>query len=878
MRRLLKIFFILTLFSQFPLIVSAQAYVDKKITIVARNNTLKEVFTKISSQSGVYFSYSTKNVDDKSRITLIARKQPVEEIVKQICIEKKLKYVIVEKQIILKPKKNVVTDKNPVIPTTQNIKKYTVSGFVKDSASKEVLIGAIVNLNKQKIAISTNAYGFFSFSLPKGYYSMQFSFIGYKKKTVNFNITNSNLNFPVMLNLRTHELKIITVNEEDNVSLLYSSPLKKFKINQNNFSAKSFLGGESDAIKNLSSVPGVSIFGEGSVIFNVRGGNKGQNAVLIDDAPVYNPSHLLGFFSTIAPEAINSMNIYKSNFPISMGQRLSSFVDIRTKEGNMSKLGFGGNFSPILSTFTLDGPIKKDKISFYTTFRKSNINYLFNKNTDNLDILFYDFHFKINYKPSRKDRLFFSIYRGYDNIKFQNSAIRWRNNTMTFRWNHLFSDKLFSNTTMYSSLYRYFFYYSIENNIFWSSDIANISLKQDYTYYKSSRNKIYFGFETKLNSFNPGNLTYGNYYLQKVFAGNVWSNSLYFGGEFKPNYKLSLNYGIQFANWNNFGPTQVYSFNSEHRIKDTLSFGNEIYNTYNRFSPKISLHWLINSSSTISFAYDHNVQFLNHLSNSISPFTTINFWIPANIFIEPQTANQFTIGFFKKFPQIDISLELYAKKMNNQIDYSNQPNLFLNSFFESQLRFGETYSAGIEMSIKKQKGDFKFIISYSFSRTIRKTPDVNFNNPYSALWDKPHNFYSNFSYNFSDRFSVNTSFIYFSGNKFSSPTGYYNYMNYSVPIYEQKNNDKLPDYHRMDLAFKWKLNKMPDNRYVHFFMFSIYNVYSHQNIIGINFNKIKIQTNSFVVPSNYVSENELVPTSMYLLGFVPSISYKFNFR
>ncbi|MEA3451945.1 MAG: TonB-dependent receptor, partial [Bacteroidota bacterium] len=571
------------------------------------------------------------------------------------------------------------------------------------------------------------------------------------------------MNFPIFLKLREHELKIITVNELDNVSLLRSNPLKKYRINKNDFSAKSFLAGESDVIKSLASVPGVSLYGEGSVMFNLRGGDKGQNAILIDDAPVYNPSHLLGFFSTIAPEAINSMTIYKSNFPISQGGRLSSYVDIRTKDGDMSKLGFGGIFSPVLCTFTLDGPIKKDKCSFYTTFRKSNINYLFPEN--NLDILFYDFHFKINYKPSRKNRFFFAIYRGFDNIQFQNSAIRWRNNTMTFRWNHLFSDKLFSNTTVYSSLYQYFFYYSLQDNVFWNSDISNFSIKQDYTYYKNSFHKLYIGFETKIHSFNPGNLTLGNYYLHKVYAGNVWSNNVYFGGEYKPSDKISVNYGLRFTNWNNYGPTKVYSFDSEHRIKDTLNFGTSIFNSYNKFSPRISLHYLINSTSTISLAYDQNVQFLHYLTNSISPFTTIDFWIPANMFIEPQTANQLTLGFLKKFTEIDFSIELFAKKMNNQVDYANQPNLFLNPFFESQLRFGKSYSAGIEVSLQKQKGDFKFTISYAYSRTIRTTPDVNFNNPYSAIWDKPHNLYFNLSYNFSDRFSINTSFVYLSGNR-----------------------------------------------------------------------------------------------------------------
>lgn len=872
-----KILFLLLIFCFFHTNIFAQQYLTKKITIVAKKQTLKQVLSSISGQSEIYFSYSSEEVNDQSKITLIARKQTVENIVKNICQEMDLRYAVVEKQIVLKPLPNL-QKQNPVIIKDSKVETYTVSGFVKDSLSKEVLIGATIYVNGTKIFSSANSYGFYSISLPKGEYSLQFSFVGYQKKQQTINLTENNENLSVDLKIDEQELKIITINNEDNVNLFRSNPLKNFKISSNEISAKPLLGGGSDAIKSLQSVPGFSLFGEGSVMFNVRGGDKGQNEIIVDEAPVYNPSHILGFFSAIAPEAINSMSIYKSNFPVQHGSRLSSLVDIQIKDGNMQKMGFSGEISPILSTYSFDGPIKKDKLSFYTTLRKSNINYLFKKNPSDFNINFYDFHFKINFKPSRNNRYFFSAYTGYDNIQINNAAIRWQNNTMIFRWNHLFSDKLFSNTIIYSSLYRYFFYYSLTNNVFWSSDILNFSAKQDYTFYKSSKNKLFFGFETKLHSFNPGNLTFGQFYMNKVFSSNVWANNLYFGGEYKLNDKLAINYGLRYSNWNNFGPTKVYTFDNAHRLDDTLFFGYNIFNTYNRFVPRISFIWLLNNSTSLSFAYDHNVQFLHYLSNSISPFTTIDFWMPSDLYLKPQSSNQITVGFFSKMPQINFSVEIYAKKMNNQVDYSNQPDLFLNPYFESQLRLGQSYGAGLEVSLVKSKGDFKFIISYSYSKITRITPDVNSNQPYPALWDKPNNLYTNFSYDFSDRFSINMSFVYVSGNRFSSPTAYYYYMNYSVPVYEQKNNDKLPDYHRMDLALKWRLNKKSENRYVHFFTFSIYNLYGHKNIIGINFNKIETENGNFVVPSNYISENELVSTSMTLLGFIPSISYEFKFR
>ncbi len=872
-----KTIFSFIIFLFLTTIAFSQSYTTKKISIVERKKPLKEILSAISSKSGAFFSYSTKEINDNTKITVIARRQTVEQIIKNICQELGLRYSILEKQIILKPIDNKsITAKKTL--TKQKQQTYTISGFVRDSSSKEALIGATIYVINKKIAVSTNAYGFYSISVPKGEYFLQFSYIGFEKKNIKLDVNNKNLNFSVNLKMRIHELKIITINDEDNVSLLRSNPLRKYKINNKNITSKPLLGGAYDAIKNLQSVPGVSLFGEGSVMFNVRGGGKGQNAIIIDEAPIYNPSHLLGFFSAIAPEAINSMSIYKSSFPVQYGGRLSSLIEIQTKDGNMHKIGFNGILSPILSTFTLEGPIKKNKLSFYSTLRKSNLNYLFKKKTTDFNIDFYDFHFKINFKPSRKNRYFLSFYNGSDNIQLRNSAIRWQNSTMTLRWNHLFSDKLFSNTTIYSSFYKYLFYYSVPKNIFWTSDIANMSMKQDYTFYKNIKNKFYFGFKIKIHSFNPGNITFEKKYLHKVYSSNVLSNILYFGGEYKPNDKLSINYGLRFTNWNNFGPTKVYSFDNEYKINDTLYFGKNIFNTYNRFSPRLSIIYLLNNNTSISFAYDHNVQFLHYLSNSISPFTTIDFWVPADLFLKPQTANQFTLGFFKKLPQINFSAEVYTKKMNNQVDYSNQPDLFLNPYFESQLRQGKSYSAGIEISVRKQKGNFKFIISYAYTRTIRITPGVNFNKPYPAIWDKPNNLYANISYEFSDRFSANMSFVFVSGNRFSSPTGYYYYMNYSVPVYEQKNNDKLPDYNRLDLALRWRLNKKTENKFVHFITLSIYNLYARKNVIGINFDKIETQNGNFVVPSNYITENQLVPTAMSLLGFIPSISYQFKFR
>ncbi len=726
-------------------------------------------------------------------------------------------------------------------------------------------------------AVSTNSYGFYSISIPKGQYIVECNFLGYEKQVFDVNLSK-NIDISAFLKMNIQELKIVMVTNTDNLDLTKNNPLKNNLLSSFDLSKKPLLGGDNDVIKSLQSIAGTNLYGEGSVIFNVRGGDKGQNAIFIDEAPIYNPSHLLGFFSSVAPDAINSIGIYKNAFPVQYTGRLSSLISIHTKNGNMNNWGFSGNISPLLSTLTLDGPLRKEKSSVLFSVRKSHINYLFKKSVPKLALDFYDVHFKYNFKFDRENRFYIAFYNGYDNIQFQNSALRWKNSTFTLRWNHLFSDKIFSNTTIYASSYKYFLNYSLSDNIYWISAIKNLSVKNDITYYKSDKSTFLFGFESSFRNFNPGNLNYGEYFLYIVQAGSVFDNSIYLGQEYRPTQNLMIKYGLRWLNWKNLGPTTVYSYDENYNLTDTNYVKFNFFNKYNRIEHSESVIWSINKKISLLVSYNHNVQFLHYLSNSISPFTTLDVWMPSNNNLKPQSVNQFVVGLYSKLTEYEFSVEFYFKKSNQQLDFSNQPNTFLNPLIESELRFGTITSYGSEFSFKKSKGDFKFVINYTYSRAIRYTENINFNNPYPAVWDKPHNLYCDFSYSFSDRTSIYATFVYFSGNRFSSPTGYYYFQNITIPIYEQKNNDKLPDYHRLDFAFKWRLNKKNENKFTHFLTFSIYNFYAHKNIIAVNFNKIETNDGTIVVPANFVAEHEILPTSLSLLGFVPSVSYQFNFR
>ncbi|MCF6183345.1 MAG: TonB-dependent receptor, partial [Bacteroidales bacterium] len=792
---------------------------QKKISIVAKNKTLKSVLDEIHTKAGVNFSYNNEDIDENNKVTLIGRKKTVENILSLLFSDLNIKYVIVEKQIVLK-KQYYVSSSDINLPEKK--KYFVISGYLKDSLTNEVLIGAGVSVKSSFLGAMTNAYGFYSLRLPAGQYILIFSSLGYKNKTLAVNL-NSDIQISELLKYEETELDIVVINEDEKKDVFEKNSLKKIDLNQRMINSVKGITGEADVVKSINNLPGINSFGDGSVLFYVRGGDKDQNLVLIDEAPVYNPSHLFGFFSALAPDAINDIKVYKNNFPVKYGGRLSSLTDIKTKDGNMNKLGFSVVINPLTGSYTIDGPIKKKRSSFLVTLRDSHLNWIWKRNLPDLNVNFYDFHLKFNQIINPKNRIYFSMFTGSDILLYgKNTGIvaglSWKNKALSFRWNHLFSDKLFSNTTLHTSKYDYYLYYGKDNIKYWTSYIGDISLKTDFSYYPKPGNKIFFGYNINNYVFNPGNLD-ADYFSRSVYAGDVSEIVLYTGNDISLNEKVNLSYGIRYILWNNIGPTVSFSFDKKYQMTDTIYYDKGIYHTYKGFEPQISFTYSLSKSLLTTIAFDRRVQFLHLLSNSVSPFTTMDVWMPSTPNIKPEKSKQYVFGLTKKTKEFDISLQTYYKTIFDYIEYNEHANMLLNPLIEGEVRFSEAKAYGVEFSFEKKKGNFNFLLSYTYSRILIKGNKTSNTESYPAAYDKPHKLNFNLIYKTQTRWTFNLNWVYSSGLRFSSPTGFYNFNGYTVPIYTNKNNDCLPAYHRLDISADLRLNKNKNARFRHDLLF-----------------------------------------------------------
>ncbi len=850
---------------------------SKKITIVAKNQKLSSVLTELSTKGNLIFTYSSQQINVTQNVTLVARNKPISEILMMLFPKISVEYIVVEKQIVLKPKETEQPVNETIKPDPKPENVATLSGFVKDNKTGEVLIGANVYLANSLKGTTTNAYGFYSLSVPFGTYDVTYSYLGYNVETEHIELTK-NIQISKQLSPNQIDFEMIVVTQDENSH----NALPNNKLSSKIISNNKGLGGEANLNKSLQLFSGVNAFGDGSVYFFTRGGNKDQNMIFIDEAPIYNPSHLFGFFSAVSPDAINDLKFYKSEFPISYSGRLSSVTDIKIKDGHATKIGFSANFSPFTSSYAIDGPLKKEAVTFLVNLRKSHVNYIFQKMSKKSDVKFYDFHTKLNFKLNTRNKLYFSIFNGSD--FFTNNtqsniygAIAWRNFASTLRWNHLFSDKLFSNLTVFTSAYNYFLYTSVQEDRYWNSRISNLNFKYDLTFFKSPESTTKFGANFNIYGFNPGNLNLE--YFSKIISPSKASELIiYFGNEFKSDDKLLLNYGIRAVLWNNRGPNVSYIFDENYNKIGITYTESGIIKSYLNLEPQFNLSVFPRKTVIFKISYNHNVQNIHQLSNSSSPFTNLDVWMPSSPNIKPQKLDLFSMSFHKKFYELTFSAEGFYKYFRNQIEYENHASMLLNPYIEGDLRFGTTQAAGLELSVSKQKGDLTTFLSYSYSRVYRKTKDFNSDKFYPATFDRPHALNANMMYQVSKRLNLTANWTFSSGMRFSSPTAFYSYLGYTIPFYKSVNNDKLPDYHRLDISATLKLNKNETAKFQHELIFSVYNLYGRRNVISVNFNKIETSDNQYVVPTNYLYEHTITPTSIAVSGFVPAIAYSLTFR
>jgi hypothetical protein len=770
--------------------------------------------------------------------------------------------------------------------------KFTLSGTLMDASTNETLIGVNIMVPALKIGVTTNEYGFYSIKLPEGTHTLEISSIGFQ--TVEETITvsqNSKRNFNLYSNETVLKEVVISNNStksdikrpEMSVNRLSISAIKKMPV----------VLGEVDIIKSLLLLPGVTNAGEGASGFNVRGGGADQNLILLDEAVIFNSSHVFGFFSVFNPDAIKDLKLYKGGIPARYGGRAASVLDIYQKDGSSKGFQVNGGIGLISSRVLIEGPIVKDKGSFLIGGRSSYAHLFLKLSEEQKDnaAYFYDLNTKLSYKLNANNSLYLSGYFGRDVFSLNESFTNiYGNSTLNLRWNHLFSDKLFSNLSLIYSDY----YYGLDLNFIgfkWDSGIKNYNIKYDFKDFISDSFKLNYGVNTIYYEFNPGtirpiddNSGINFAQLDKKFA---FEPAFYISADHELSDKIAVTYGLRYSMFYRLGQSNanIYEnnnpvlFNSDLQIYEkaipigTKSYGkNESLKSYNNLEPRFSIAYQLNENQSVKTSYNRMVQYLQLVSNTSSP-TPLDIWTPSDEFIKPQIADQVAVGYFKNFLDGDYSLEVetYYKIVKNRLDYIDGANLIANEAIEQVILNGELQSYGLELMFKKNEGRLNGWISYTLAKSQQRTPgrtaaETGINNGawYNSVFDKLHNIAVTSAYNLNEKWSFGANFAFQTGQPVTYPNGQYQYLGITVPSYGLRNENRLPSYHHLDIAATLTPTKNKNRNWKGEWVFSIYNLYNRKNAAAINFRQ-----------NADTGNNEAIKTSIF--GMVPAVSYNFKF-
>jgi hypothetical protein len=770
--------------------------------------------------------------------------------------------------------------------------KITLSGTVYDDLNNETLIGVSVYFPELKSGTITNEYGFYSITIPKGNYQLQLSYLGYNtlletlelsvKVTKNFKLKEAteSLN-EIVIESNIEKLNIKT--PQMSVNNLTSSTIKQIPV----------VLGEADIIKSLILLPGVTSAGEGASGFNVRGGAADQNLILLDEAIVFNSSHLFGFFSVFNPDVIKNVKLYKGGIPAKYGGRLSSVLDIYQKEGNSKEFNVTGGVGLVSSRLLIEGPLEKEKSSFLIGGRSSYAHLFLPLFGNDNTAYFYDLNTKINYRFNDENSVFLSAYFGKDVFGISDNFVNnYGNTVVNLRWNHLFTDKLFSNLSL---IYSDYFYGLILDFVGfeWDSGITNYNLKYDFNHYVSEKVKLNYGINTIYIKFNPGkiipNREDSGIVAEKLIDKYANEFAAYIDLEHKISDAFRLQYGLRYSNFTRLGQDALNTYANDEAVIYNEEFKkyesaeatgidnfkrSDVISSFNNFEPRISLSYTLDTNTSVKASYNRMVQYLHLLSNTASP-TPLDIWAPSGKYIKPQLLDQYAVGYFKQFKdgKYTIESEVFYKDIQNRIDYINGANLVANNEIETIILNGKARAYGLEILLKKNEGDFQGWIAYTLSRSEQLTagrtanePGINNGEWYSTPFDKTHDFSVNASYQFNKKWKFNSNFVFQTGQPANYPVAQYEVQGLNVPVYDdnRRNADRLPAYHRFDVSATLTPEKNKDRRWQGEWVFGIYNLYGRQNAASLAFRQ-----------NQETSRNEAVQTSIF--GVVPSVTYNFKF-
>jgi len=750
-------------------------------------------------------------------------------------------------------------------------KKLSISGHVTDATTGEELIGATIYIEEIKSGAVTNNYGFYSLSLMPNKYNIRYSYLGYATFKKEVNLTKS-LRINVELNPAETALEEVIVKGDADNANVKSTNMGVVKMNMKEIDKIPVLFGEQDVLKTLTLMPGISSGGEGKGGFFVRGGNTDQNLILLDEAPVYNASHLFGFFSVFNSDALKDMKLYKEGIPAEYGGRLSSVVDVYMNDGNSKKYTISGGLGLISSRLTVEGPIVKDKGSFIVSGRRTYAD-LFLKLTkkeykDN-KLYFYDFNAKANYQIGKKDRVFLSGYFGRDKLGTSVFGFSWGNATGTLRWNHIFNDKLFSNTSAIYSTYDYEIKIGQQDlKMSLNSGISDWNVKQDFTWFANTNNTIKFGFNIIHHTFLPGErLTEGTSTIPDIILEKKrgFESALYLSNSQKISERIKLEYGFRVSMYNAVGPGSVYEYDNEGNIVNETNYSDgSLIQTYVEPEPRLSINFSADEYSSIKLSYQRMAQNVHLLSSSTSDSPT-DVWIPSSAIIRPETSDQISAGYFRNFKNntFETYIEVYYKNMYHQIDYKDGANIFLNPHIEADLAFGRGRSYGMELFLKKRLGKFSGWIGYTLSKTEKQFDEINNGNWYPARQDRTHDISIVAMYELNKKISFSATWIYYTGDAVTMPSGSYVVNGSIVPLYTERNGYRMPNYHRMDIGMTF-VNK-ETRKIKSSWNFSVYNLYARENAYSIYFQEDPDKPGT------------MQAVKLYLFSIVPSITWNFKF-
>ncbi|GER60827.1 collagen-binding protein [Patiriisocius marinus] len=767
-------------------------------------------------------------------------------------------------------------------------KDFTLSGTVTESDNGETMIGVNILIPSLQTGAVTNGYGFYSIKLPEGTHEIIYTSLGFEDYTETITL-NGNVTKNIGLAVSTQSLDEVIIETDVEKRSIKTPQMSANTLKASTIKKIPVVLGEADLIKAIALLPGVTTAGEGASGFNVRGGAADQNLILLDEATLYNSSHLFGFFSVFNPDAIKDITLYKGGIPARYGGRVSSVLDIYQKDGNKQDFHATGGIGLIASRLLLEGPIVKEKASFLVGGRSSYA-HLFLPLFDNDNVAyFYDLNAKLSYDLNDNNKLYLSGYFGRDvfNISdlFSNS---FGNTTVNLRWNHLYNESLFSNLSVIFSDY----YYGLELKFVefqFDSGVQNFNLKYDFTNYISNKFKMRYGLNSIYYKFNAGEVTpttetsgVNPFKLTEKFA---LENALYVEGELEVSKKINIQAGLRYSTFNRLGQTEINVYENDNPILynqpldiyqkatpiDTISASQgTTLKSFGYLEPRLALAYQLNDESSLKASYNRTTQYIHLISNTTSP-TPFDIYAPSGQFIEPQIGDQVAVGYFRNFENFSFDVETYYKKIQNRLDYVDDADLIANNAIEQVLLSGDARAYGLEFLVRKTTGKLQGWVSYTLAKSEQRTPgrtaiETGINNGewYNTAWDRLHDFSATAQYELNSKWSFGANFIYQSGQPTTYPTGQYEYQGVTVPVYEPRNSSRLSQFHHLDVSATWSPKTEVERRWKGEWVFSVYNLYNRSNAASVSFRE-----------NTDTGMNEAVRLSIF--GIVPSITYNFKF-